>query len=54
MSFAVYVFLFETSYVRHKPSRMQEVTRLLDINYLKEEEENENIMFIALFQLFLL
>lgn len=53
-SFAVYVFLFETSYVRHKPSRMQEGTRLLNINYLKEEEENENIMYIMLFQLFLL
>lgn len=33
---------------------MQEGTRLLNINYLKEEEENENIMYIMLFQLFLL
>lgn len=49
-----YAFLFETSYVRHKPSRMQKCTRLLDINYLKDEEENENIMYIMLFQLFLL
>lgn len=33
---------------------MQEGTRLLNINYLKEEEENENIMYIMLFQLLLL